>query len=110
MENNLEFLDTMTIEQFKDVAKVNEIKIKPSVKEYDAEGKPVYYTAAEIKAKVGKAFFAAGNIIGAIARNGIPAHPMISRVKGNPTEKNPSGEFYLMHEESTGGAPVLATF
>jgi len=47
---------------------------------------------------------------GAVAAKGIPQKPMISLVQGEPTLLNPDGKFYMLHEEGTGGAPVLATF
>lgn len=86
----LEYLKTYTIEQFKDLMKVNEIKVKQN--------------------PGGKLFFTYGAEAGAVASKGIPQHPMISQVKGEPTDRNPSGIFYLLHEESTGGAPTIATF
>jgi hypothetical protein len=35
---------------------------------------------------------------------------MLSYVQGEPKELNPDGKFWMLHEEGTGGAPVLATF
>lgn len=92
MENrNLEFLGTYTIEQFKELMKVSRVDIKQNPKS-------------------NKLFFTYGAKTGAVAIKGIPQHPMISHVKGEPTPQNPSGEFYLLHEEGQGGAPVLASF
>ena len=89
--NNLIFNDTLTVEQFKDKMKVSRIEVKKNPKS-------------------GKLFFSYGAKTGAVASKGIPQHPMFSFVKGDPTPQNPSGEFWLLHEEGQGGAPVLATF
>lgn len=88
---NLEFLDTLTVEQFKAEKRVNKIQVKKNP-------------------NTGKLFFTFGAKTGAVAAKGVPTHPMISYVKGNPTPENPSGEFYLLHEEGQGGAPVVAEF
>ena len=87
----LQFLDTMTIEQFKAKMLVDVIKVKRNPKN-------------------NRLFFSYGTKVGAVAVKGVPTHPMISHVKGEPTPLNPSGEFYLLHEEGQGGAPVVATF
>lgn len=89
--NNLIFNDTLTVEQFKDKMKVSRVEVKKNPKS-------------------GKLFFSYGAKTGAVAAKGIPQHPMFSFVKGDPTPQNPSGEFWLLHEEGQGGAPVLATF
>lgn len=86
MDNNLKFIDTMTVEQFKDRQLVKEIRVRKNP-------------------HTGKLFFTYGSKIGAVSTNGIPAHPMISLVEDNEGE-----QFYLLHEEGRGGAPVLATF
>lgn len=91
MDRNLEFLNTYTVEQFKAAMLVSEILVKQNPKN-------------------SKLFFTFGAKVGAVASKGIPNHPMISHVKGEPTPENPTGEFYLLHEEGTGGAPVLAKF
>lgn len=88
---NLEYIKTYTPEQFMHEKLVKKIDIKKAP-------------------ETGKLFFTFGAETGAVSSKGIPEHPMISYVKGEPTEKNPSGEFYLMHEESQGGAEVIATF
>lgn len=88
---NLEFLDTLTVEQFKAEKRVNKIQVKKNP-------------------NTGKLFFTFGAKTGAVAAKGVPTHPMISHVKGEPTTENPSGEFYLLHEEGQGGAPVIAEF
>lgn len=89
--NNLEFLDTLTVEQFKAEKRVDKIQVKKNP-------------------NTGKLFFTFGAKTGAVAQKGVPTHPMISHVKGDPTPENPSGEFYLLHEEGQGGAPVVAEF
>lgn len=91
MEKNLTFNETLTVEQFKERMLVSRIDVKQNP-------------------KTNKLFFTYGAKTGAVAVKGIPAHPMLSHVKGNPTPENPSGEFWLLHEEGQGGAPVLASF
>ena len=88
---NLVFNETLTVEQFKEAMKVSRVDVKKNP-------------------KTGKLFFTFGAKTGAVAAKGIPQHPMFSFVKGDPTPENPSGEFWLLHEEGTGGAPVLASF
>ena len=107
MDNNLTFVETVTVEQFKAAQHVDKIEIKPMPRRNldgsimkDAEGKTIYY-----ERKDNKMFFTFGTKTGAVSRNGIPSRPMISLVKDSS-----GGSFYLMHEEGTGGAPVLATF
>ena len=91
MEKNLIFEDTLTVEQFKAQMNVSRIDVKKNP-------------------KTGKLFFTYGAKTGAVALKGIPQHPMLSYVKGEPTPENPSGEFWLLHEEGQGGAPTLASF
>lgn len=91
MERNLEFKETLTVEQFKAAMNVSRIDVKQNP-------------------KTNTLFFTYGAKTGAVSTKGIPEHPMLSYVKGEPTEKNPSGEFWLLHEEGKGGAPVLASF
>ena len=91
MEKNLVFNDTLTVEQFKAQMNVSRIDVKQNP-------------------KTGVMFFTYGAKVGAVSRKGIPQNPMISHVTGDPTPENPSGEFYLLHEEGKGGAPVLASF
>lgn len=86
-DKNLQFLDTMTVEQFKAAMHVDVIHVKENPK------------------KEGSLFFTYGNKVGAVTRKGVPTHPMISRVVGSEGE-----EFWLLHEEGQGGAPVIATF
>lgn len=91
MDRNLEFLETLTVEQFKRAHGVERIEVKQSP-------------------KTGLLFIQFGAEVGACSSKGIPKRPMLSKVKGDPTERNPSGIFWMLHEEGTGGAPVLATF
>lgn len=91
MERNLIFKETLTVEQFKAAHNVSRIDVKQSPRS-------------------GKLFFTYGAKTGAVAVKGIPASPMFSYVQGDPTPENPSGEFWLLHEEGQGGAPVLASF
>lgn len=87
----LQFLETKTVEQFKRLMGVDRIEVKQSPKS-------------------GKMFIQFGAEIGAVSTKGIPQRPMLSKVQGDPTELNPSGIFWMLHEEGTGAAPVLATF
>ena len=86
MEKSLHFIETFTVEQFKAAQRVDKIKVKQNP-------------------KTNKLFFTFGAKTGAVAVKGISAHPMISEVEA------PDGStFWLLHEEGTGGAPVLTTF
>ena len=86
MDNQLHFIETLTVEQFKSRMMVDKIQVKKNP-------------------KTNKMFFTFGAKTGAVAVKGIPAHPMVSEVEA------PDGSsFYLLHEEGTGGAPTLATF
>lgn len=87
----LEFLDTLTVEQFKDKMKVSHVDVKKNP-------------------KTGLLFFVYGAKMGVVSLKGVPQHPMISYVKGDPTPQNPSGEFWLLHEEGQGNAPIIASF
>lgn len=84
--NNLTFLDTLTVEQFKEETKVSKLEVKRNP-------------------NTGKLFFTYGAKTGAVSSKGVPAHPMVSLVRGDDNE-----EFWLLHEEGTGGAPTIATF
>ena len=84
-ERNLEFIDTLTVEQFKSKVMVEKIQVKKNPNN-------------------GKLFFTYGAKVGAVSRKGVPTHPMVSLVRGD------EGEFYLLHEEGNGGAPVIAEF
>lgn len=88
---NLVFNETLTVEQFKAKMNVSRIDVKKNP-------------------HTGKLFFTFGAKTGAVAVKGIPQHPMLSFVKGEPTPQNPDGTFWLLHEEGQGGAPVLASF
>lgn len=85
-ENDLTFLDTWTIEEFKEKMNVSTLKVKRSP-------------------KTSKLFFTYGREVGAVASKGIPEpeKAVVSKVLG--IEGN---EFYLLHEEGE-GAPTLAT-
>ena len=86
MDNQLHFIETLTVEQFKSRMMVDKIQVKKNP-------------------KTNKLFFTFGSKTGAVAVKGIPAHPMVSEVEA------PDGStFWLLHEEGTGSAPVLATF
>ena len=90
----LKFLDTCTVEQFKksqDVDKISVIKSEAT----------------------GKLFFTFGGKTGAVSQAAdfkeIAEHPMISLVEGEKTEQNPDGKFFLLHKEGHGGEEI-ATF
>lgn len=83
--NNLTFINTQTIEQFKDEQKISKVSVKQNP-------------------HTGKLFFVYGAETGAVAVKGIPEHPMISLVQGEKGEP-----FYLLHEEAQ-GAPTIAEF
>ena len=114
MSNNLNFIDTLTVEQFKKENDVKEIQVRKN---------PVS----------GKLFATYGAKTATISSKGIPNHPMISLVNETldrmPTAEermyigksvridgkvvshpDAHGFFYLIHEEGQGGAPVLAKF
>lgn len=86
MEKNLVFNDTLTVEQFKSKMNVTRIDVKKNP-------------------KTGKLFFTYGGKTGAVTVKGIPSHPMVSNVTGSD-----GSSFWLLHEESHGGAPVLVSF
>lgn len=96
MEKNLKFIETKTIEQFKEDKKVSKIDVVKSP-------------------RTNKLFFAWGpneDCYGAVAeknQNGVFINPVISKVEGEKTERNPDGIFYLLHEEAS-SANVIATF
>ena len=86
MDNQLHFIETMTVEQFKAAQSVDKLQVKQNP-------------------KTNKLFFTFGSKTGAVAVKGIPVHPVVSEVEA------PDGStFFLLHEGGTGGAPVLATF
>ena len=86
MEAKLTFNETLTVEQFKTEMQVSRIEVKRNP-------------------DTGKLFFTYGSKTGAVAVKGIPSNPMLSNVT------TPEGDtFWLLHEESQGGAPTLATF
>ena len=94
----LTFGDTLTVEQFKNRMKVSRILIKKNP-------------------KTGTLFFTYGAKTGAVAKKGIPQHPMFSAVcpEGGILDYAHAGErecstFWLLHDEGQGGAPVLASF
>lgn len=86
MDKNLIFNDTLTVEQFKSHMQVSRIDVKKNP-------------------KTGKLFFTYGTKTGAVAVKGIPTNPMLSNVTGSD-----GSNFWLLHEEGQGGAPVLASF
>lgn len=97
-QGNLNFVDTLTIEQFKAKFMVSRIDVKKNP-------------------KTGSLFFTYGSKVGAVALKGIPSHPMISIVypEGVTPDLEHLGQkecktFCLLHEEGQGGAPVLASF
>ena len=79
-------MDTTKNLQFIDTYTVEQFKAAQHVEKIQVRENP----------HTGKLFFTYGSKTGA--------------VKGEPTEQNPSGQFYLLHEEGNGGAPVVAEF
>ena len=113
--DNLNFIETLTVEQFKAKERINK------------------FTAAKNQ-YTSKLFMIYGTKTGAISNKGVPEQPMVSLVNaqldrepnaeeaqyigttvkdlnGN-TISNPkaNGYFYMLHEEGHGGAETLATF
>lgn len=98
MEGKLTFGETLTVEQFKALVKVTRVDVKQNP-------------------KTGTLFFSYGAKTGAVAKKGIPQHPMFSLVcpEGDILDEAHAGErgcstFWLLHEEGQGGAPVLVSF
>ena len=99
---NLTFHETLTIEQFKARQHVDKLQVKQNPKEG------------------GKLFMTYGAKTAAVAAKGIPQAPMVSLV--TPERQKPCFDerrigsdktcptFWMLHEEGTGGAPVVATF
>lgn len=83
--NNLQFNETLTVEQF---------KAKHNVTRLDIKRNP----------HTDKLFFSFGAQVGAVSSKGIPQKPMLSHVT---TEEGDS--FWMLHEEGTGGAPTIAS-
>lgn len=83
--NRLSFLDTKTIEQLKKELGQDKLHVRRNPDN-------------------GNLFFTCGNVVGAVGKNTIPKNPMVSKVKGD------NGEFWLLHEQSSGGAEVIASF
>jgi hypothetical protein len=81
----LRFISTQTVEQFKADQRVSKLEVRQNPHS-------------------GKLFFTYGSSVGAVSSKGIPSNPMISKVEGS------DGQFFLLHEEGQGGAPVLASF
>lgn len=81
----LVFNETLTVEQFKERMNVSKLEVKRNP-------------------KTDCLFFTYGTAVGAVSLKGIPANPMISHVSGD------DGDFWLLHEEGQGGAPILASF
>lgn len=91
------YLQTQTIEQFKQEQLVDKVQVKKNE-------------------KTSKLFFTYGANVGSVAAQGIPANPMISKVLGNAKDQDgtvipgKASCFYLLHNEAAGGAPVIAEF
>lgn len=86
MANQLNFIETLTISEFKQRKGVQAIQVGPSK-------------------KTGKLMFQAGGIQGACRSAGIPTKPMMSYVEGED-----GSQFWLLHQEGeTGLAAITAT-
>lgn len=79
MEKTLTFLESHTIGQFKELAKVESIDIIKNP-------------------KTEKLFFAAGNITGAVAKSGYSEQPTISKVQDNESDEP---AFWMLHNKSS---------
>lgn len=89
----LEFIETLTVEEFKEKNNVSKLEVKR------AKGSSaLFFTWGSGSSKTG-----------AVRSEGIPTKPMISLVKGDVTERNPDGKFWLLHQEGEGGAETIAT-
>lgn len=85
-DNNLRFIESLTVEQFKNRMSVDTIKVKKNP-------------------HTGKLFMAYGASVGAVSAKGIPTNPMISLVE----PKDGGDQFWLLHNEAEGVA-TIATF
>lgn len=84
-ETDLKFEATYTVSQFKDLKKIDEIRVLQNP-------------------RTNKVFMSWIGGVGAVSAKGIPTNsPVISLVISEKGE-----EFYLLHEEGSGGAPTLA--
>lgn len=98
---NLQFHETLTVEQFKNRQHVDKLQVKQNP-------------------NGGKLFMTYGAKTAAVRAKGIPTSPMVSLV--TPEGETPCFDeskigsdkncptFWLLHEEGQGGAPVVATF
>ena len=91
MENQLQFNETLTVEQFKAKMNVSRIDVKKNQ-------------------HTGRLFFTYGSATGMVSAKGIPENPMLSHVEGISRQTGEPFECWLLHEEGNGGAPVLASF
>ena len=115
MENQINFIERLTMEQFKDQNNVSTIEVRSNP-------------------KTKKLFMTFGSKGGKVSNKGIPKNPMISLCHEDLTRvpneieaayigrsiTNDKGErvshplangyFYLLHDEGQGSAPVLASF
>ena len=108
MERNLIFNESLTVEQFKAKFGVDKISVRsmPMRDEAnnvlrDKDNKVIYHPTSD-----NMFFFTYGAKTGAVSRKGIPAHPMLSNV----TDPSNGSNFWLLHEEGQGGAPVVVDF
>lgn len=85
MQNNnqLNFLEQKTVEQFKQMMNCEKIEIR--------------------KSKKGNLFYLAGNQVGPISKKGMPNNPIFSRVSINDGQ-----EFWLLHENGMGSTELVA--
>lgn len=90
--NTLEFIQSWTVAQFKNLVGADTLTVKQN-------GDKFFFTWGPDRSQ-----------IGAVSKSGVPTRPIISKVHGDATPENPSGEFYLLHNEGDGGCPTVATF
>lgn len=84
MEQNLKFIETMTVEQFKSKTQVARIDLKRNP-------------------KTGLLFMVYGGKTGAVGKNRVPDNPMVSLVEGTD-----GSQFYMIHEEGKGAETIVS--
>lgn len=84
---NLKFLRSMSVEQFKAEKNLTKLGIANT--------------------KNGRCLYDGLNVVGAVStKHADITKPVISEVKGDPTELNPTGVFFLLHQQGEGGLKI----
>ncbi len=109
-QNQLKFRKTWTQEEFKTFFNLSEAPIRK--RRVNEAGEEKFF----MQFSTGDGTIQTGPITrnyASIARTGkdlngvaLDAKPMISEVEGDPTEQNPTGVFFMMHQYGEGGAEV----